>query len=229
MLDLTPFGFTPTESQAYASLLKLGPSSGYAVARALSIARANAYQALDALVTKGAAVRIDDGQPRRYRAVQPRTLFTAVAAGHARQLDDLERQLTAQPDEGASPFIVLDGDRAVTDAAIRAVVRSDGPVRVLGTPERVRGLTPALRAREAAGKATSVYVAGDPPPDLPSATEPVDGALFAEHFGQDALLVLADGVLIARFEEAGGCDGFWSEAQVVRALASLALDRISAG
>ena len=32
MLDLTPFGFTPTESSIYETLLDLGPSSGYAVA-----------------------------------------------------------------------------------------------------------------------------------------------------------------------------------------------------
>ncbi|MGH9818242.1 MAG: helix-turn-helix domain-containing protein, partial [Candidatus Acidiferrales bacterium] len=41
--DLTPFGFTPTESLMYATLLRLGPSTGYAVARRARIARANAY------------------------------------------------------------------------------------------------------------------------------------------------------------------------------------------
>ncbi len=55
-IDLTPFGFTPTENLAYGALLDLGPSSGYAVAKELSIARANAYQALNGLVAKGAAV-----------------------------------------------------------------------------------------------------------------------------------------------------------------------------
>src|SRR6266511_1377004 len=32
--DLTPFGFTPTESLVYTTLLRLGPTTGYAVARA---------------------------------------------------------------------------------------------------------------------------------------------------------------------------------------------------
>src|SRR2546427_347049 len=40
--DLTPFGFTATESRVYATLLQLGPATGYAVARAARLARAKA-------------------------------------------------------------------------------------------------------------------------------------------------------------------------------------------
>ena len=36
-VDLTPFGFTPTESQVYGALLRLGPSTGYAVAHGIKI------------------------------------------------------------------------------------------------------------------------------------------------------------------------------------------------
>src|SRR5438874_238681 len=46
-VDLTPFGFTPTESQVYGALLRLGPSTGYAVAHATRVARANTYGALE--------------------------------------------------------------------------------------------------------------------------------------------------------------------------------------
>ena len=69
-IDLTPFGFTPTENRAYGALLELGPSSGYALAKALSIARANAYQALNGLVAKGGAIRTHEA-PQRYRAERP--------------------------------------------------------------------------------------------------------------------------------------------------------------
>src|SRR2546422_7108627 len=48
--DLMPFGFTATESMVYSTLLRLGPATGYAVARAVRLARANAYGALDGLV-----------------------------------------------------------------------------------------------------------------------------------------------------------------------------------
>ena len=69
-VDLTPFGFTPTESAAYGALLAAGPSSGYAVARHLAVARANAYQALNGLVTKQAADCTGE-DPQIFRAVQP--------------------------------------------------------------------------------------------------------------------------------------------------------------
>ena len=49
-VTLERFGFTPTETKVYESLLRLGPSTGYAVAKDVRLARANVYQALDGLV-----------------------------------------------------------------------------------------------------------------------------------------------------------------------------------
>ena len=40
-IDLTPFGFTPTESLIYEVLLRGGPGTGYTIARAAGLARAN--------------------------------------------------------------------------------------------------------------------------------------------------------------------------------------------
>ncbi|HKP28450.1 MAG TPA: helix-turn-helix domain-containing protein, partial [Gemmatimonadales bacterium] len=70
MLDLTPFDFTPTESHVYEVLITRGPGTGYAIARAAGLARANAYSALEGLVAKGAA-RAEPGRPRRYRPEAP--------------------------------------------------------------------------------------------------------------------------------------------------------------
>src|SRR6266540_2603018 len=67
-LDLTPFGFTPTESVVYAALLRLGPATGYAVAHATRRARANTYGALEGLVGRPAR-RAPGGGPR---ASEPR-------------------------------------------------------------------------------------------------------------------------------------------------------------
>src|SRR4029077_11000093 len=75
-LDLTPFGFTPTESLVYATLLRLGPSTGYAVARSARLARANAYGALEGLVARGAATRTPPpNRPARYRPADPPALL----------------------------------------------------------------------------------------------------------------------------------------------------------
>src|SRR2546429_427309 len=90
--DLTPFGFTTTESLVYTTLLRLGPVTGYAVARAARLARANAYGALDGLVTRGAAARIP-GRPARYRPADPQALIAQITAIHGEALDRLNRAL----------------------------------------------------------------------------------------------------------------------------------------
>src|SRR5204862_6805579 len=78
-VDLTPFGFTATESAVYAALLRLGPATGYGVGRATRLARANAYAALEGLVTRGAAQRAA-GRPAHCRPADPRALLARLAA-----------------------------------------------------------------------------------------------------------------------------------------------------
>src|SRR5207237_10905226 len=91
-IDLTPFGFTPTESLVYGRLLTGGPASGYAVSRDLLVARANVYQALRALVAKGAAVSTGE-KPQRFRAVKPRDLYAGIVERENGKLDSLEAQI----------------------------------------------------------------------------------------------------------------------------------------
>src|SRR2546425_12125377 len=90
--DLTPFGFTATESRVYATLLQLGPATGYAAARAARLARANAYGALDGLVTRSAASRAP-GRPARYRPTDPQALLAGLAAQQGEALQRLSRAL----------------------------------------------------------------------------------------------------------------------------------------
>src|SRR2546430_4433111 len=68
-LDLTPFGFTATESLAYAALLRLGPSTGYAVAHATRVARANTYGALEGLVRDRKSTRLNSSHSQISYAV----------------------------------------------------------------------------------------------------------------------------------------------------------------
>src|SRR5262245_53013412 len=108
--DLTPFGFTPTETRVYFALLGRGPSSGYAVGRELSIARANAYQALRGLVAKGAAT-VTGETPPKFRAVRPEALYAQIVDTQTRKLDKLESDLARAPQSGADPVIRVGGRR----------------------------------------------------------------------------------------------------------------------
>ena len=67
-IDLSPFGFTPTETHVYSALLDRGFTSAYALAKSIGVARANVYQALNGLVSKGAAIRVSES-PQVFRPI----------------------------------------------------------------------------------------------------------------------------------------------------------------
>jgi len=224
MLDLTPFGFTPTESNTYTALLELGPSSGYAAARALSIARANAYQALDGLVAKGAAVLIDAATPKRYRAVQPRTLFAQIVSAQDRKIDELERAVLARPAAAAAPHLQIRGTRALLDVAVRAVVRAEGEVRCATAGARLDALAPAFRARAAAGRQTSLWATEPHVTDFPVSIGPVDPERWRFLGSADAILLTADGALAATLGD--DAEGTWSESALHIGLVSAAIEHI---
>src|SRR5205807_1925362 len=128
-VDLTPFGFTPTESQVYGALLRLGPSTGYALAHATRVARANTYGALEGLAGRAAAIRLP-GRPARYRAVDPRALVAQLAAEQGQALDRLSQALrdSSEPVEPESRAVAGGAGEGVaaiwsSHPAILAVVR----------------------------------------------------------------------------------------------------------
>jgi sugar-specific transcriptional regulator TrmB len=205
--DLTPFGFTPTENSAYAALLELGPSGAYSVARRLSVARANAYQALDGLVAKRAASLVATG-PRRYRATQPQTLLTLMVEGQASKLDRLEAQIGAEAGEGERPLVTLAGTRSLRDTATRAILRSGNPVRCVGSTAVVEALAPAIRARAAGGREISVWLLGAGPSAVAGFAGTVSEDEAVRRFNAVPLLLVADGALAA-VESPAGLSGYW--------------------
>ena len=65
--DLTEFGLTRQEATVYNEMLKQGAMTGYEVSKVTGISKSNAYAALSALVTKGAAV-MEEGEAKKYIA-----------------------------------------------------------------------------------------------------------------------------------------------------------------
>src|SRR5213082_2121834 len=129
-VDLTPFGFTPTESQVYGALLRLGPSTGYALAHATRVARANTYGALEGLAGRAAAIRLP-GRPARYRAVDPRALIAQLAAG-ARAAANLVMQLVARAGQRVEGVLAAELLRPSLPAWRRARERATLELRVAG-------------------------------------------------------------------------------------------------
>ena len=122
-VDLTPFGFTPTESRVYVALLELGPSTAYAIAKQLGIARANGYQALDGLVIKGAASMTRD-PARLYRAVGVTALLGILEQRQTRAIQALETalaDLTAHDTPVIAQFV---GERELLSLILRLMTRT---------------------------------------------------------------------------------------------------------
>lgn len=149
-IDLTPFGFTPTESLVYEVLLTGGPGTGYAVARAAGLARANAYSALEALVQKGAA-RADAGRPKRYRPEPPAALIARIANRHGEALDTLGGQLQGIAVPSSPSLVEIDSPRAALQLITHDVARAQASVEVLAPADAYPLLAPALRRAHAAG------------------------------------------------------------------------------
>jgi sugar-specific transcriptional regulator TrmB len=220
MLDLTPFGFTPTESASYQALLELGPSSGYAVAKYLSIARANAYQALDALVTKGTAT-LGSGAPRSYRAVSPGGLLALLTHAEATKLDRLEAQLAALEHGGEPTTVAFSGERRLEELALRTAARASS-VRCLGPDGLLRRLVPIWRKRHQDGAATELILLGEPatPFPIPFTTRDADAS---DHFaGRIPFILLTESATIVGVVDTD-ISGVWSSDTLLRGLAGAAL------
>jgi sugar-specific transcriptional regulator TrmB len=159
-LNLTPFGFTPTENVVYGRLLDGGPASGYAIARDLVIARANAYQALRGLVAKGAAV-VSAEQPQVFRAVRAADVFASIVDREQKKLDELEIQLGHEDQVAADSFVRLTGERAFLDLAARTAARETHAIKCVAPLPVLNALVPSLRKRNVDGKPTQIWVMGD--------------------------------------------------------------------
>src|ERR1700757_4861050 len=145
-VDLTPFGFTPTESLVYTTLLKLGPATGYAVARSARLARANAYSALEGLVARDAATRTPRAErPARYRPTDPQTLLAHLATLQGEALDRLGRDLSGRSRSSDPVTREVAGSRAVANLLMQLVARAERSVQGVMALELWRPTLPAWR------------------------------------------------------------------------------------
>ncbi len=170
-IDLTPFGFTPTESMVYRVLLHHGPGTGYAVAKAAGLARANAYSALEGLVSKGAAGAAGD-KPRRYRPEAARTLVARLAARQSRDLDGLAAALEGFSAIQSPALVEIESPRAALRLISHDIARAETRLELIAPPDAYPILGPVLRRVVSAGLEVELWSAGGGP-------EPV-GLAFVE-------------------------------------------------
>jgi sugar-specific transcriptional regulator TrmB len=219
--DLTPFGFTATESLVYGALLRLGPSTGYGVAHATRVARANTYHALEGLVGRAAAVRVA-GRPARYRAADPRALLAQLAAEQGDALDRLSRALREAGEPAEPDTRSVAGARALGNVILQLVARAERSVEGVLAAELVRPTLPAWRrARERT--TLTLRVAGEVPAEAQAL-----GVTSAPAEAPTLLLIDAAHVVLAT-GTGEAATGIWSSHPALVVAVRLALGAAGAG
>jgi sugar-specific transcriptional regulator TrmB len=220
-IDLIHFGFTPTESLVYEVLLTGGPGTGYAIARSAGLARANAYSALEGLVSKGAA-RVDAGRPKRYRPESPTALIARISTDHGMAMERLSSDLDAISVPSTPTLVEIESGRAILQLITHDVARASISVSLLAPPDAFPILAPALRRPFSAGLPLALC-----------ATAPVDLG-FAEVRvvsdsqgwpGMPIIAVVDERSAILASRSGGDVRGHWSTAPAFVAGARLAFER----
>jgi len=222
-LDLTSFGFTPTESLVYEVLLQHGPGTGYAIARSAGLARANAYSALEGLVSKGVA-KVEGGRPRQYRAEGPAGLIARISNNHGLALDRLTQELEHLPNTSGPATVEIESGRGVLQLLTQGVTRATRSVELLAPPDAYPLLAPALRRPYAAG--VRLHLWSTAPVDLDFAEVRVlphqpdwpGMPVLAVFDGQSSIIATRNGAEV---------QGLWGTVPSFVAAARLTLERFS--
>jgi sugar-specific transcriptional regulator TrmB len=224
-IDLTYFGFTPTESLVYEVLLTGGPGTGYAIARSAGLARANAYSALEGLVTKGAA-RVETGRPKRYRPEAPGALIARISTDHGLALERLSGDLDTVSVPATPTLVEIESGRAVLQLITHDVARATASVALLAPADAFPLLAPALRRPYSAGLPLVLCATG--PVDLGFAVVEMVSAP-ATWPGMPIISVVDDRSAILAARQGADVRGHWSTAPAFVAGARLALEQLRRG
>ncbi|HEX7024683.1 MAG TPA: helix-turn-helix domain-containing protein [Gemmatimonadales bacterium] len=224
-LDLTSFGFTPTESLVYEVLLRGGPGTGYAVARAAGLARANAYGALEGLVQKGVA-RSEEGRPKRYRPEPPAALLARILDRQGQALDLVSRSLDDISVPGTPTLVEISSARGALSIASREAARATEQVLLHAPPDAFPPLIPSLRKASATGVVLSLSATA--PVELPFATVMVADA-GSRWPGQPFILVVDSRSALLAARDGERVQGHWGTAPTLVAAATLAIGSLRSG
>ncbi len=174
--DLRELGFSPYEAQVYLALLQGGRLKGYEAAKRSGVPRSMVYQALEKLVARGAAYRVEEGEGIYYGAVLPEELLARLEAEarqrFARARESLSRLAPERPVEaiwrvwGAAR--TLAEARALVDQARRALTLSLWQ-------NQLDALLEALRGARGRGVALRLVLFGD-------RADPALGKVYYHHF-----------------------------------------------
>ena len=220
-IDLTPFGFTPTESLVYEVLLRSGPGTGYAIARAAGGARAPGYTARGGLGWPGGA-RSDGVRPKRFAPEDTGSVLARIAASQGDALDRLSSEIETLGGVGTPSVVEIKSPRAALQLISRDAARATASVSLLAPPEAYPLLAPALR--RPAGAGVPLRLLSIAPVALDFAPVTVAGASI-EWPGAPVVSLVDDRATVLAARQGNDVRGYWGTAPVLLAAARLVFTR----
>jgi sugar-specific transcriptional regulator TrmB len=116
---LIELGFSSQEARVYVALLQQPSATGYELAKAAGLQRANVYQVLAALAERNVVARTSHDSPARYIAHPPADVLGRIKRRTAERADALIADLAAlaAPREPAAFFTLRDREAVIDRAA----------------------------------------------------------------------------------------------------------------
>jgi sugar-specific transcriptional regulator TrmB len=206
-IDLTPFGFTPTESRVYEVLLRNGPGTGYTIARSAGLARANTYSALEGLVSKGAAL-VEGGRPKRYRPENPAAVIARITSQQGQDLDRLSTTLSGFGAAASPTLVEVTSPKGALQIMSHEIARAHESVQLLVPVDAYPILAPALR--RVASAALPLDLLAPAPVELGFAPVVVAGS--QDWPGEPLLMIVDRRAALIGARRGAEVEGHWSTA-----------------
>ncbi len=148
---LLELGFTEYEARAYLALIDGGELSGYELAKASKIPRANIYAVADKLLQRGAAQRLQDAGGLRYAAVPPEQVLHGIESGQQRALTSARRTLARRPLRRPPAAVFTLRDDELLAKARQLIEASEKSVQIAIQPAEAALLADPLRVAHERG------------------------------------------------------------------------------
>jgi HTH-type transcriptional regulator, sugar sensing transcriptional regulator len=147
--QLQQLGFNETEGRVYVTLLKRQPLTGYELAKASGVPRANVYAVLQKLEQRGAVVRLDNPAGTRYVPVPFDELIRKLRQRYEQVFERTEAALSAvAPALESPPITQFEGYGNLIETAQQMLRGAQHSLMLAIWPQEARKLDSALADAE---------------------------------------------------------------------------------
>jgi HTH-type transcriptional regulator, sugar sensing transcriptional regulator len=160
--SLQQLGFGESEARVYVTLMQRRPLTGYELAKASGVPRANVYRVLEKLERRGALTRIDFPEGTRYAPVPFDELMEKLLRRYERGIAQTSEALAAlAPATEQPPIVQFEGYSNLIETAQHMLDDSQHNLLLAIWPEEAAALGESLAATERRGVAiTGLCMAG---------------------------------------------------------------------